>query len=295
LDPITGQSLKNLMYALAKPTSKDDDRTAGQRRVDALHQLCDERLRYGAPTDHGHRPHLLVTVTRPRLNHAISATGRPDRRGCPYVLAVLHGYGSISDSLLAQLACDADQTEVTVDEAGTVLDVGRVRRLATPQQRIAVFTRQGGICAAPGCTNTHLEIHHWIPWSEGGRTDLKDLAGYCSRCHHLIHQGLLVVTPDGNGGWVHHDRRGRRLHDRRRDADQANRDHLHHLAHQTFDDPGDHRRTSNRESDDDGGGSRRRRRLLLHPVPPNRLTLLEFAPSAVRMAPWTTASTRARM
>jgi hypothetical protein len=265
LDPVTGQSLKTVLYGMSKPESDHDDRTPGQRRVDALRQLCDERLRDGVPTDHGHRPHLFITITRRRLHHAtgladraVSGTHRDDHRrdsddmndgtgacghgsgghpGCRYQPATLHGFGTIGDDLLAQLACEADRTEITVDDAGNLLDVGRTHRLATPKQRTAVYTRQDGMCAAPGCTNTHLELHHLIWWSHGGHTNLGDLAGYCTRCHHLIHQRLLVVTPDGNGGWTHEDRRGRRLHDHRRDIDRANRDHLHHLAHQTFDPP----------------------------------------------------------
>jgi hypothetical protein len=76
LDPVTGQSLKTMLYGMSKPDSKDDDRTAGQRRVDGLRQLCAQRLRHGVPTDHGHRPQLFVTVTRPRLARA---TGLADR------------------------------------------------------------------------------------------------------------------------------------------------------------------------------------------------------------------------
>jgi hypothetical protein len=227
LDAVTGESLKTVLYGLSKPTSKDDIRAAGQRRVDALRTLCDERLRHGVPTDRGFRPHLFVTVTADKL------TGGGKRRHEP---AVLHGYGTIGDALLGQLGCDADHTEVTVDESGNVLDVGRTKRLATPKQRTAVFVQQGGSCANPGCGNTHLEVHHRVYWSRGGYTDLKDLAGYCTRCHHLIHLGLLVVESDGNGGWIHYDRRGRVLCDRRRDAEQAARDHVNSLASFIFDD-----------------------------------------------------------
>jgi hypothetical protein len=299
LDPVTGESVKTVLYAMSKPDSKADERTVGQRRVDALRRLCEERLRYGVPTDHGHRPQLFITVTGRRLQQA-TRPGLADRAitgthhntdscpgtdatnggtgcgcgqesgghdgcggpaGCRYAPAVLHGFGSIGDDLLARLACEADRTEVTVDQTGHVLDVGRTHRLATLKQRIAVYTRQGGVCAAPGCRNTHLELHHLIWWCHGGHTDLDHLAGYCTRCHHLIHQHLLVVTPDGDGGWVHQDRSGRVLDDTRRDADRANRDHLHHLAHQTFDPPAntddpDEPDHPNGPGDPDGPGDR---------------------------------------
>jgi len=84
-----------------------------------------------------------------------------------------------------------------------VLNVDRTHRLATPRQRKAVIARQGGQCAGPGCTNTHLEVHHSTWWSEGGKTDLDDLAGYCKTCHLLIHRGLLVVKARGKGLFDH--------------------------------------------------------------------------------------------
>jgi hypothetical protein len=119
---------------------------------------------------------------------------------------VLNGFGEISDQLLARFACDCAVTPVVVDPANPsrVLDVGRTQRLATLKQRQAIFVQQGGVCFNPGCDRARLEIHHMIPWSLGGRTDLKDLRGYCGRCHTLIHLGLLIVTPDGHGGWTHH-------------------------------------------------------------------------------------------
>ena len=89
-----------------------------------------------------------------------------------------------------------------------MLDVGRTQRLATLKQRQAIQTQQGGTCANPGCDRTHLEIHHLVPWSVGGHTDMADLAGYCSRCHHLIHQGLLITRKHPDGTWQHRTRHG---------------------------------------------------------------------------------------
>lgn len=81
-----------------------------------------------------------------------------------------------------------------------VLDVGRSERLATPRQRQAVLTAQGQRCAAPGCNNAHLEIHHIVAWADGGPTDVSNLVGLCSACHTLLHRGLLVCSVDGHGG-----------------------------------------------------------------------------------------------
>ncbi|MGI9085378.1 MAG: HNH endonuclease [Aeromicrobium sp.] len=101
-----------------------------------------------------------------------------------------------------------------------MLNVGRTSRLATGRQRRAIITRQDGVCAAPGCRNTHLEIHHAIWWSHGGRTDLDNMIGLCVRCHHLVHRDLLHVHTDGNGEFTftNHDNRALRRDHKRRAA-----------------------------------------------------------------------------
>jgi hypothetical protein len=234
LDPQTGAAFREVLYAAAKPTDADDGRTAGQRRVDALRDLCTSVLAQGLPTDRGLRPQLFVTVPADRLTAATSGEG-PGRgstdRAAPAMLA---GYGPIPDTLLGKLACDAVTTTVTVASASpgaAVLDVGRSSRLATLKQRQAIFVSQGGTCANPGCANTHLEIHHRTPWRHGGATDLANLAGYCTRCHHLIHQGQLELRPDGCGGWTHLNRRGRPLHDHHRHRQRRSYAWTHALLH----------------------------------------------------------------
>jgi hypothetical protein len=82
-----------------------------------------------------------------------------------------------------------------------VLDVGREQRLATPEQRLQVLVSQGFQCAAPGCDNRHLQVHHMREWlADDGPTDIENLVGLCTGCHTLIHRGLLRCTPDGHGG-----------------------------------------------------------------------------------------------
>lgn len=212
LDPETGALFQEVLYSAAKPTDKDDRRTAGQRRVDGLRDLCRSILDHGRPSDRGLRPHLFVTTSAERLKGGDAASP-----------AELHGFGAISDLLLSKLACDCSLTPVLVDGDGpqaNVLDVGRTVRLATLKQRQAIHVQQGGVCFAPGCTNTHLEIHHLVAWTRGGPTDMANLRGYCTRCHHLIHLGLLVVSADGAGGWTHRTRVGTFLPDHRRRAER---------------------------------------------------------------------------
>ncbi len=231
LDAETGAMFHRVLYSVAKPADRDDDRTAGQRRVDGLRETCRSLLDHGLPSDRGLRPHLFVTVSADRLA-AVTACGPTQSPGAREVAgdgvtpASLLGFGRISDRLLSKLACDCAVTPIVVDATSpypNVLDVGRTSRLATTRQRLAITVQQGGTCFSPGCDNTHLEIHHMVPWSVGGETNLRDLRGYCTRCHHLIHLGLLVVSRDGQGGWRHDTKEGRSLLDRRR--------RMHRLSH----------------------------------------------------------------
>jgi hypothetical protein len=174
LNTLTGAKLKTVLDSLGAPRDADDTRPGSERRVTALDQMLTTLLESGLPSDKGVRAHLSVII---------------DSNGS----ASLTGFGAIGPQLLAQLGCQSDLTPIAMDGQSKVLNVGRTSRLATLKQRRAVLARQGGECAAPGCRNTHLEIHHATWWSRGGRTDLDNLVGLCVRCHHLVHRDRLTV------------------------------------------------------------------------------------------------------
>ncbi len=98
-----------------------------------------------------------------------------------------------------RLACDGNITSVVVNSDGTALAVGRTSRHATPKQRRAL-AQQYRNCAIGDCDMPfeRTEIHHIVPWEQGGATDLHNLLPVCSRHHHLIHslRWRLVLHPD---------------------------------------------------------------------------------------------------
>ncbi len=200
LGAVLGAKFKTLIDAGAAPTGPDDLRSGAQRRIDGLDAFVTAALESGLPSDNGVRPQLSVILD--------TTNDSP---------AQLTGYGSIGPRLLDYLTCNADFTAILTRNA-EILDVGRTQRLATPRQRKAVLARQRNECSAPGCHITHVEIHHVIWWSKGGKTDLSNLIGLCSRCHHLLHRGLLNITGNAVDGFeftnrVHHPiRRRRRSH-----------------------------------------------------------------------------------
>ena len=68
-----------------------------------------------------------------------------------------------------------------------MLDVGRSRRLVTPEIRTALMLRDGG-CAFPGCDLAPelCEAHHVVPWWAGGSTALDNLVLLCHSHHGIV-------------------------------------------------------------------------------------------------------------
>jgi len=59
------------------------------------------------------------------------------------------------------------------------------------------------------CMRTlHLQVHH-VEWRvNGGKTEEDLLASLCTRCHSMIHQGLLSLHGNSRDGFVFLDRSG---------------------------------------------------------------------------------------
>ncbi|WP_420826883.1 HNH endonuclease [Aeromicrobium phoceense] len=55
--------------------------------------------------------------------------------------------------------------------------------MATKKQRHAIWPWQGGECASEGCRDPIDHVHHEIPWSLGGPTELGVMTGRCAVCH----------------------------------------------------------------------------------------------------------------
>ena len=100
--------------------------------------------------------------------------------------------------LLAGGACGgitpAHPVLAVFDHHGRPLHLGRAKRLASADQRLALIAASGG-CTRPGCDApaTLTAVHHIREWRDGGATDItnEDLA--CDACHAFVH--------DGPGGW----------------------------------------------------------------------------------------------
>lgn len=88
-----------------------------------------------------------------------------------------------------RLACNAHLIPVVLGGKSEILDLGRRHRLFTRAQNKALRLRDR-TCRAEGCgtPGSWCEAHHWLPWSQGGRTDLDDAVLLCHHHHHRIHE-----------------------------------------------------------------------------------------------------------
>lgn len=98
---------------------------------------------------------------------------------------------------------------VVVDAAGTVIDLGRRRRLFTGSSRQAALLRAflrepGGLgCFWPGCDGGSRQIDHRHAAATGGPTDVANSDPYCGTHNRLKETGYKPVRHPA-GTWTIH-------------------------------------------------------------------------------------------
>jgi hypothetical protein len=78
--------------------------------------------------------------------------------------------------------------------------LGRSQRIASVDQRIACFARDGG-CTRPNCTvpGYHGEVHHAPAWAAGGTTDADTLYFACAPDNQAEADGTYTATVTDHG------------------------------------------------------------------------------------------------
>ncbi|MFK4244596.1 DUF222 domain-containing protein [Micromonospora chokoriensis] len=182
LDAEAAGLLRAAIDPLSAPAGPDDTRCAGQRRHDALADVCRLALRTGDLPDSGGDPAQIVVTT--------GYDGLTRQLGSGALDIGLR----LTPDTVRRLACDATILPAVLGGAGQVLDVGRQRRLVTGPLRRALVLRDGG-CAFPGCDRPPrwCAAHHIHHWADGGPTSLDNAVLLCGHHHRHIHHTDWVV------------------------------------------------------------------------------------------------------
>jgi hypothetical protein len=190
LDPETGQSLMSALRAVmdadARAHPSPEFRRPGQRRADALGQICRSWMDSSdRPAILGERPHVVVTLDLEALE------GRAGR-------SELQDAGVVTPESARRLACDAKVSRVITDGASQPLELGRSSKVVPPSLRRAVTVRDGG-CRFPGCGRPPgwCDAHHVQHWADGGATSLDNLVLLCRPHHRAIHRGFGLEMVEG--------------------------------------------------------------------------------------------------
>ncbi|MGW3887873.1 DUF222 domain-containing protein [Micromonospora chokoriensis] len=208
LDAEAAGLLRAAIDPLSAPTGPDDTRCPGQRRHDALADVCRLALRTGELPDSGGDPaQIVVTTGYDTLTRQLSA-------------GALDIGLEVTPDTVRRLACDATVLPAVLGGTGQVLDVGRQRRLVTGPLRRALVLRDGG-CAFPGCDRPPrwCAAHHIHHWADGGPTNLDNAVLLCGHHHRHVHHSQWTVRLGDDGrpefvppAWLDPDQLPRRNH-----------------------------------------------------------------------------------
>jgi hypothetical protein len=183
LPSMAGETLLTALDALMPPPAPGDSRTTPQRRADALEDLGRSFLEGSeSAIVGGERPHLNIHVDWAALEGRMGGLHETEAGG---VLDV--------DSLRT-LFCDCSLSRIVFGPGSEVLDVGRKTRVIPSALRRAVIARDRH-CTWPGCDRSPrwCDVHHIIPWENGGGTGITNLGLLCRYHHSLTH---LEISPE---------------------------------------------------------------------------------------------------
>src|SRR6202795_366690 len=187
LDPVSGAAWKTAVDVLAKPNGAEDERTAKQRRADAVGELAMHAMDQGTlPRRHLVKPHITLTMTLEGLKGELGVPPADLDLSLP-----------ISIRTAERLACDCTMSRVLLADS-MVIDVGRATRTVSPPKMRALRVRDKG-CRFPGCDRSvaWTNPHHLIHWARGGPGDRENLLLICYYHHRLVHEGGWQVIKSG--------------------------------------------------------------------------------------------------
>ena len=155
------------------PDSREPHRQlAGHDRIVVTMPSRSDAERGSAGSGLADRARIFVVVDHDKLAARAAAAG------------LLNGAEPLSAGDLRRLCCDAGILPVVMGGESAILDLGRERRLVSPDLRAALELRDRG-CVMPGCDvgPVGCEAHHIRSWAMGGITALHNLVLLCVQHH----------------------------------------------------------------------------------------------------------------
>lgn len=182
-----------------------DDRSMAQRCHDGIKLGLKAGIASGGLGAHrGHAVTVIARTTLAELNQAVHAVidpmvsmPGPARTGGDTALPMR--------DLIRMAADGIHYLAVFDDHSERPLYLGRQKRVATADQRIICYARDGG-CTRPNCTapGYHSAVHHSPDWAANGLTDADSLFFACDPDHKLVTDGhwRTEVTGSGRLAWT---------------------------------------------------------------------------------------------
>jgi hypothetical protein len=187
--------LRKQLMALAYPAGKPREATDGETGASVSEPLFGPRQlgkaflayieRYPTdvlPTAGGIAADVMVMVDIEALRKGLGS-------------AQLDTGAVVSPAMARVLACESQIIPMVMGGKSVVLDCGRRRRFHSRTQRSAIVAQQGH-CTAEGCDHPPglCHVHHEVPWSKGGGTNIKDARLLCPKHHHRAHDPGFTMT-----------------------------------------------------------------------------------------------------
>jgi hypothetical protein len=189
------ETVRTAIEAFRRPDLPGELRTPAQRTADALEQLCATALRTGqAPTRHGVRPQILITITTDQLDLGPDGIAHLGSGETTTLGRLRH---LLNDSSWGRVILGPDSTPIEASENVRTVPQGLWR---------ALIARDRG-CTWPGCDAppAWCDVAHGTnPFTTGGQLSPNNATLLCRRHHRRFDHGNYHITINGNQ--VHYHR-----------------------------------------------------------------------------------------
>ncbi len=190
----SSRSAGRLTHSQADVTSQPTDtpRRDDRRRANSLATSAADSVD-APPRGHIQRNDVHRGATRRTDAEIVIRADLDVLLGEPGGFAEVAGSGPIPPQVLQRLACNSDLSMVIFKDDLTPLYETTTSRAPTASQRRALIARDGA-CIGCGAPPEQCEIHHIVPWSCGGKTQIDNLTLVCWSCHDRIHDNNWKIT-----------------------------------------------------------------------------------------------------